>query len=180
MLHIDIDSAEIESIAREMGATQDQVRKAWNRAIQRSAGTLRKMTSKMRSDIGIRKAATVRRRMRVRRGRGKDNFSALRLWFGLNDLPIHELTGRARQTARGVTFRDEEFEGAFMARVGGGRRRVWKRSGSARFPVRQPTASIVEQGRVVVEDQIFTQLPDIFMEQFVRDLRARVQHGVGE
>lgn len=181
MLQFDIDEGELQSIVRELGATKDQVRKAWSRALQRTAGTLRSMASKqIRTDLGLRTAGAIRRRIKLRRGRGRDNMSNVRLWFGLNDMPALAFKGRLRQTSSGVEFRGTTFDQAFLARGrGASRRTMFRRRGSGRLPIHAVTVPVGDDMQRVIEDNLFSQLPDILMQHFMRDLRARVEHGVG-
>lgn len=180
MLYFDIDADDLKAVADELGASQQQIQKAFNRALNRTAGTLRKMSSKgLQGELQLRNAKAIRKRLKtikLKRGKGMDE---VRLWFGSNDLAISAFKGSPKKTRTGASFRGHDFPGAFVAKGRSGKRTILKRVGSERLPVTEQTLPVKDQMDVFVEDEIFAAVPEIFFKHFRADLRARTIYGVG-
>lgn len=164
----------------ELGATEKQVGQAYSRALQRTAATLRRMSSTgLRTELGLRNAKALRKRLRtikLRRGR---NLQAVTLWYGTNDLPVSAFKGTPKKTRTGASFRGVEFPGAFIAKGKDGKRSIFRRRGRDRLPIVEQTMPVKDEIDVFLEDEIFDQVGDIFFRHFASDLRARAIYGVG-
>ena len=179
MLHFDIDDREIEHLQRDLGATTREVRYAFNRALRRTAATIKRVSTKdIKDELQLRSTKALRRRLKLKRY-SRRSMSEVLLWYGLNDLPVSAFKGTPKKNAKGVAFRGEQFDGAFITKGASGYRTVFKRAGAARMPIKEQKLPIKDEMRVYVEDEIFDKVPEMFMRYFEQDLRARVIHGVG-
>ena len=109
----------------------------------------------------------------------------MKLWFGLNDMPISKLKGRVKRIGTKKSPNGAEFKPAssslnhqmypdsFVARIGK-RKSIFTRKGKARYPVREETVPINDAIHVKIEDEIFDQIPDIFLKHFITDLKGRI------
>lgn len=187
MLDFDIEADDLERIAKELEATPKEINAAYNKALARTAGTLRKMSSKgLVSELGLRRAKAIRRRLKTLRVKGSKSggykkMASLQLWYGLNDIAVSEFKGRVREDAAGASYSGDAgrhaFPGAFVAQSSAaGRRAIMRRKGRARLPIRQETLPIKDRADVFVEDTIFDGLPGIFWRHFRDDLTRRVAY----
>lgn len=187
MLDFDIEADDLERIAEELGAMPKEIRASYNRALTRTASTLRTQSSKgLQSELGLRRAAAIRRRLksiRVKGSSGTDykRMAAVRLWYGLNDLAVSEFKGRVADDGyRGAVFLGEsrhDFPGAFTAKSKGSKQRtIMRRKGKSRLPISEERLPIKNQADVFVEDKIFVNLEAIFWRHFRSDLERRVNY----
>lgn len=180
MLYFDIDAKQLDLIADDLGATHKQVAQAFNRALRRTAVTLQKNARRgLKSELELRTMSELRRRLKsmiLRRGQG---VTEARMWFGGNDMKVSSFKGRPRNTSTGAEFRGQKFEGAFVAKNQRGKNTIFKRRGSGRLPLVEQTMPVKDQIDVFVEDEIFTDMENIFFRHFRTDLRARAVLGVG-
>ena len=105
MLAFDFDDQQLEQIADEYAATPRQVDLSRGRALKRTAGTIRRISSTgLRTELGLRNATALRRRIKEYRvGKGKD---ALKLWYGANDLPASAFKRHLRNGPEFGIFRN--------------------------------------------------------------------------
>jgi len=180
LLNFDINAVQLQDIINSLQASEKQIRLAVNRAISRTAASLRVRSSKgLQKELQLRSAADIRRRLKtikVKKSRGTND---LILWFGANDLPISALKGSARKTEEGASFRDKSFSGAFISKNRKGKQTIFKRLQAKRLPVAEQTYPVADKIQTFVEDEIFSELPEIFFKFFEQDLRARTIHGAG-
>lgn len=175
MIGIRIDEKELAAIGAELGATEAQIRAAYNRALNRAAGTIRRITSQgLRSELGLRNAAAIRRRLRDKRVRGQGGLAGRELWFGTNDMATGAFKGRPTAAPGGVTFRGRTIAGAFIARG-----KVFKRSTASALPIEEQTVPVEEEMNRFIEAEILPAVGDLVMQNFMADLRARTSLGVG-
>ena len=73
----------------------------------------------------------------------------------------------------GATFQQHEFDGAFVAKIGKGKRSIYKRSGSGRFPLIEQTQPIKDRADRILEDEIFPEATRIFFNNLMHDLKYR-------
>lgn len=181
MLDFDIDESALHAVVKELGAAPREVRLSYNRALSRTAATLRRLSSQgLKSELGLRRATALRRRiktLRVRRGQG----SGVQLWYGLNDLPVSEFKGRVAGGASGASYAgpggSHHFPGAFVAKSREARRNtILRRKRETRLPVAEERLPIKDRADVYVEDRVFHRLEEIFWDHFRRDLTARVRY----
>lgn len=180
MISFDIDGDEIQRIARDLQATERQVNLAIGRALARTAGTMRTRTQRaLARGLELRRANTLRKRLKAMRVRRRGSAQQIALWVGLNDMRITDMKGRPSQGSGGASFRGVSYPGGFVATGRGGRRSIFKRLGAARVPVIEQTFPITDAAQVMLEDEIFADLPDVFMDNFRADLRARTAFQIG-
>lgn len=178
MLGFDINAQQLEAIADEFAASESQVDKAYGRAANRTAGTLRRMASTgLKTELGLRNTTALRRRIKEYRIRGRRG-RGVRLWFGVNNLPISAFKGRPRATPTGVKFGDITIHGAFLA-TRGGKLGVYERIGKAAFPIAPVKIPVADRIMVYLEDRVFVDLDAIFFKHFAAEIRARTIYGVG-
>lgn len=178
---LDVDTSEINAVIRELNASEIDVRNAMSRALRRTASALRVRASKrIVPELQLRRAMDFRRRLRAMRTRITKDRGEIGIWIGLNDMAVSKFKGRVRDTSAGAQFRDTEYPGAFTARLRSKRRSIYRRTGAARFPVREETVPIKDRLDVILEDEIFPDAVEIFMRLFAADLRARSIFGVGK
>ncbi|QEP30305.1 phage tail protein [Pukyongiella litopenaei] len=177
MLGFDIDDGRLEAVAREYAATPKQVELSQGRALKRTAGTLRRLSSKgLKSELGLRNATALRRRIKdYRVGKGGN---ALKLWYGANDLPVSAFKGRPQPVTGGVKFGSTMIHGAFFARLGG-RRLVMQRHGSKRWQIGEATLPVADRMMIYLEDEVFVDIDSIYFKHFLAEVRARTILGVG-
>lgn len=177
MLSFDIDGSEMREIAQEFAATERQVGQATNRALRRTAATLRRLSSRgLQSELGLRNATALRRRIKEYRLSG--NAKGVKLWYGANDLPLSAFRGRARRVPGGVKFGEAMLHGAFMASRGG-RRGIYERVGATSYPIREVRRPVADRMMIFLEDEVFVDLDTIFFRHFRSEIRARTILGVG-
>ncbi|WP_314188530.1 hypothetical protein [Paracoccus yeei] len=160
--------AELENTKEEIGA-------ATTKALRRTASALRVMASKrLTSELQIRKAMELRKRMKDMKLRVKSDGSAVMgMWFGLNDMGVSKFKGRIRKTPAGASFRGVEYPGTFVAKMAEDRPlSIYKRRGRDRFPVVEQTLPIKD---VIIEDEIFPEATRIFMKNLLHELRYRAR-----
>jgi len=177
MLAFDFDDSELAKIAAEYAATPKQVNLARGRALKRTAGTIRRISSKgLQSELGLRNAKALRRRIKeFRVGKGRN---ALKLWYGANDLPVSAFKGRPSKASGGIKIGDTMIHGAFFASIGG-RRRVMVRHGVGRWQIGEATLPVADRMMTFLEDEVFVDLDSIFLKNFLSEIRARTILGVG-
>lgn len=180
MLNFEFDSDELQRIAKEFGASRDQLRHAYSRALRRTAQTMKARARKgLRSELELRSAAELRRRLhgfRFKRGR---DLGEVDMWFGLNDMRVSAFKGRARKTGGGASYAGKEFPGAFVAKNRKGRRTVMVRAGRKAWPIREEKMDIVDKAQVYIEDQVFEEIEEVFFKVFLHEVRARTIYSVG-
>lgn len=175
MIDVQIDDRQLREIGAELGATEAQIRAAYNRALNRAAVTIRRITSQgLRSELGLRNAAAIRRRLRARRISGKNGLAGRELWFGTNDMAFGAFKGSPSQGSDGVSFRGRTIRGAFIAKG-----RVFKREGRAALPIDEQTVPVEDEMTRFIENEILPEVGQLVLENFIRDLRARTSLGVG-
>lgn len=181
MLNFDIEWSSLLRVANDLQATDKQVRLALHRALRRTEATLRRMSSKgLTQELQLRAAKALRKRLksiRLRKSAYGKAGEGVTLWYGLNDLPVSSFKGRPRSTATGASFNGTDFEGAFVGRSKvKGKRTIFKRQGAARLHISEQQLPIEDKAIVFIEDQVFSQVEDIFWKNFTRDLAARVKY----
>lgn len=180
MLTFDVDDVEVKQLITELGATEKQVSLAFNRALRRTAGTLRKESQKgLKGLLQLRNAKAIRRRLKTLKLKRKKGAFEIKLWFGTNDLAVSAFKGSPRKTAKGAAFRKEQIDGGFIGRARDGKKTIFKRVGKARMPITEAQLPISDEMETYLEDEIFVRIPALFSKYFSADLRARVNLGVG-
>ncbi|AWX93109.1 hypothetical protein DPM13_07965 [Paracoccus mutanolyticus] len=175
---IDLDLSEVRRVMAELENTKEEIGAATTKALRRTASALRVMASKrLTSELQIRKAMELRKRMKDMKLRVKSDGSAVMgMWFGLNDMGVSKFKGRIRKTPAGASFRGVEYPGTFVAKMAEDRLlSIYKRRGRDRFPVVEQTLPIKDQADVIIEDEIFPEATRIFMKNLLHELRYRAR-----
>lgn len=180
MIRFEIDTRDIIDLQRELEATKDQLRFSISRAIKRTAATLQKQARPaLAKGLDLRRQNSLRKRLKTlkpkRKGKGGGDEFDITLWFGLNDLRIGDFKGTPTQTANGVSFKGQDYPGAFIAKAKSGKRTVFKRAGRGRFPISEQTYPIQDRADIILEDEVFPDTAEIFMHHLRVDLSARVK-----
>lgn len=177
MLAFDFDDRSYDAVAKEFAATPKQIDLARARALKRTAGTIRRLSSTgLRTELGLRNATALRRRLKEYRvGKGRNS---LKLWFGANDLPVSAFKGRPKKVEGGVQFGDTTLHGAFMAKIGG-KRRIMQRFGPGRSQIAEASMPVADRMMIYLEDTVFVDIDSIFFRYFVSEIKARTILGVG-
>ncbi|MCA0905139.1 hypothetical protein LCM27_01865 [Ruegeria marisrubri] len=177
MLPLDFESRELEKVADAYEATPKQVKLSGIRAAKRTAGTIRRISSKgLQTELGLRNARALRRRIKEYRVDGR--WTGYKVWIGTNDLPLSAFKGRPKKVAGGIKFGETMIHGAFLAKVGG-KRGVYKRTGDGSYPIIEPSLPVADRMVIYLEDEVFVDVDNIFFKHFTSEIRARTQLGVG-
>lgn len=193
-LLFDIDTEEIEAIQNIFGATQAQVRAAYNRALTRTAKTMKSLTNKkLKDELQVKRMKDLRRRLQTFRLKSTSKqmrLDELKLWFGLNDLPVSKLKGRmkpvgSKSNPQGAIFspsgkvQSQTYDQGFIGRAYG-KRSIFTRSTEARYPIKEARISVADDLQDSIEDEIFSELTTVFMKHFETDLKGRVRMGLNQ
>ncbi|MCL1124158.1 phage tail protein [Shewanella surugensis] len=178
-----LDFDEFEAARLEFGATEKQMRIAYDRALSRTLVTVRKLSRQFLCDeLQARRIKDVQRRMKVFKLKkaGKKTFNELKLWFGLNDMSVGALKGRKTQHSDGAAFSSssrsigsKKYKGGFVTNRYGNRS-IFIRKDDGRFPILDQKITLSEDLEFKIEDQIFAEIPDIFFKYYFADLKYRV------
>lgn len=181
MLSVDIDESRLTAVAREFSASEEQIRFAFNRALRRTAGTIRKLTvSGLRTELGLRNAKLLRRRIKMIQRRGANRMS-MKLWVGSNPVSYSHFKGRVKKTPTGVQVGSDVIHGAFLSSANGAsRKQIFKRRGRARLPIDAQKKDIHDQVVIFLESNVFIDLQAIFFKNFIHEIKARTIYGVGK
>lgn len=189
-LLFDIDPSELESVQLMLGGTEKELLAAYNRAIARTSITMKSQGSKlMRDGMDAKGLKEVRKRMQAHKysfrvgQTDSAKLDELKLWFGLNDMSIGRLKGRlsrlgSKRSPAGAAFTSktlgqQKYEDGFLGRVRG-KRSIFARKGAARFPIREKKVAVSDPLHTKLEDDIFSGLPEVFMQHFTTDMKGRV------
>ena len=180
MLEFDLDLSRLYAVMDELEPTEKQIKLAMNRALNRTAATLRRLSaSGLKAELDLRAVGLLKKRLKSLKLKS-GGIDTVRLWYGINGMPVSWFKGTASQTATGAKYKDQEFEGGFVAKSAvKGRKTVFKRKANGRLPLVEQLMPVRDKAEVFVEDEIFVKLEDIFWPIFVRDLKARVRFKIG-
>ena len=162
MLHFEIDAAQVNALIAELGVTEKQAKFALGRALQRTAATLRRLSERgLKSELDIKKVAYLRKRLKSVRFKGA-SFEGMKLWYGLNDMPVSALRGKMAKQRDGAQFSgkagSKSFKGGFLAKSARGfGRTIFMREGKARVPLREAEMPVKDRMDIFVEDEVFVQ-----------------------
>lgn len=180
MLRFDFDDGDkFDEITEAYNATPKQVKLAQNRALKRTAATLRKLSSKgLQSELGLRNAKALRRRLKEYRvGKGKSGF---KLWYGTNDLPISAFKGRPKKVPGGIQVGDHMIHGGFYAKTGGKRKVMTRNGPKGRWNISEALLPVSDRMMIFLEDEVFVDIETIFFRHFNHEIRAATILEIGE
>lgn len=181
MIGFEIRQEALDSISEELGATKWQARYAMTVAIRRTQSALKKLATKgLLNELHLRSLIFLKKRIKSVRLKKRGTHDEASLWFGLNPLQVSAFKGRIREETKGVSLNDFYFEGAFAQKSRFSQRiTVLKRQGKTRLPLREETIDVHKDSFKYLEEQIFSQVEQMFFKFFTRDLKARVKFQIG-
>jgi len=186
-LIFDIDLDELEAIRKQLDATPKEVTKAYNRALSRTAVTIKKLSQRMiKDELQVRNTKILRQRLQQfcvkKSGKGLDE---LKLWFGLDPFSVGSLKGRtkkngSRKKPNGATFTpsspalsSQMFSKGFVAKFSKSKS-VFIRTGKGKNAIKEAKIDVDNALQEKIEDEIFDKLPEIFLKHFETDLKGRI------
>ena len=179
MLTLDLDHAALEKIADEYAASTKQINASGNRAARRTAGAIRRLASTgLKSGLGLKNATALRRRVRefrVTKNRGDASF---KIWAGGYDLPVSAFRGRPVKIPGGIKIGDQVIHGGFFAKIGS-KRKIMVRYGPGAGQIAEATMPVADRMITYLEDNVFVDAGEIFLKNFLAEIRARTIYGVG-
>lgn len=193
-LLFNIDTEEIDAIQNVFGATQAQVKAAYNRALTRTAKTMKSMANKkLKDELQVRRMKDLRRRLqtfRLKSTSKQTRLDELKLWFGMNDIPVSKLKGRikaigSKKNPQGAMFspagkvKAQTYDDGFVANAYN-KRSIFTRTTQARYPIKEARVPVSDELQDAIEDEIFSELTDVFMKHFETDLKGRVRMGLNK
>lgn len=154
MIELDIDAKGIESIVRDLAATEQQATKALNTTLNKMAAWVRSKSAKgLSSSLAIQQKI-IRRRLKSLRLTRRGNSSQIVVWYGLD--PIALIYLQAKQTKAGVkAFGGRTVKSAFIAEGQNGNQQVFKRRGRKRLPIDKQVENISDRAQEYIEDHVF-------------------------
>lgn len=182
MLRFEFEPGQIEKLTAELQLTPRQAKAALNRALRRTAGTMRKRAEReLKSELDIRKVAFLRRRLKEVRLTRK-GFEGIKLWFGENDMAVSALRGRIKDSGAGAEFAGKvgrrTFKNGFVRRGKYGRT-IFQREGSKRLPINEAKMPVQAQMDNIIEWDLFSDVLEVLWKNFERDMLARAKFLVG-
>ena len=192
VLFFDLDTSELETVARGLGATEHIVKSSFSAAIGFTARKLRTLSIRaVQKGLDMKGQKYLRRRlklMHIKRS-GSDEF---KLWYGLNDLNALSW-GSPKQTKSGVQVGSKFIKGAFLAkfpnggkgvviRKPGGKRRgdvkLSRKTGrkyTSQLPIQLTTINIRDEAQIIIEDEVLVDFEVIFFKEYERQLKWRME-----
>lgn len=176
----DIDLEELEAVRDIFGATEKEMRLAYNRALKRTAKTIASMSAKlMRDELKAKKLKSIRKRLKHFQSKKSNSLDTLKFWFGLNPIPAHLLRGRFKKLTEGASFTPAASN---LKSVTDRRGFIMQKEGNKLMFIRtskreyeSAKVDINDSLQIKIEDEIFEQVPEIFMKHYETDLKGRVR-----
>ena len=169
-LKLNVDFERLNDIAEQFALTEKQFSHSLRRAIERTAGSVRKQISKNKLGIDdLRRTSAIRRRVKGL-FRVKVDVRTGGIWIGLNSLWASEFKGTPRQDATGVRFRSRHYKGAFLRRLKGSRKnRIFRNENDS---LEEVTIGIEAEALKFLDD-LLPELPDSLYDHFLKDVEFR-------
>ncbi len=188
-LTFDIDDSALYVMQELLGATPQEMAGAVNRATQRTQKTMLSRSAKaVQQGMGAKNQRKIKQRLKAfryafRLAQTSGDATALKLWYGLNDVSVGHLKGKvsrlgSKLNPQGARFSSQtlgnhEDTQAFVGRLYN-RRSMFFRKGRSRFPVAEAKIAISDKLHVMLEDEILSELPDVFIKHYTTDLSGRI------
>lgn len=181
MLDLSIDDKKLRAIADEFEASDEDLRKAYNRALGRTASRMRTMARKaIREGLELRSAAVLKARLRLTRQKPHgDLIGGARLWIGENDMPLRYFKGRMTKTASGVSVAGRSVTGAFIGTGANGATMPFVRKGKGRLPIEAVSVEVQDDVDDILERDVYPEIVEYFFNTFRAEVRARTIYNVG-
>lgn len=198
-LLFDLDTSELDTVAKGLGASEKIVKSSFSAAMGYTARKLRTLSIKaLKEGLDIGNQKYIRRRLKhVYLKRSRSVAGEVRLWYGLNNLNALAW-GNPKQTGSGIQVGSRSVKGAFRAKVtrfgggksktgafirkpGGNRRgevKVSRKTGrkyTSQLPIQLATVGINDQAQIIIEDEVFVDFEVIFFTEYERQLKWRME-----
>ena len=85
----------------------------------------------------------------------------------------------ARAQGVGASKAGRFVAGGFVGRNRAGAQTIMRRVGRGRYPIAEATLAIEDEASVIVEDEVFDEIDEVFFRNFRAEVRARTIYGVG-
>lgn len=197
-----IDVSSLEAIQAALGATDEQFRAAYNKAVRQTAAKLERIArATMISGTGVKGTQIVKGRVRIFVSKGSGGKpGGGKIWFGLDSLPVSKLKGRIKpqgkrkprhgsdgrfikgRGSQGASFSPEatglpalSFPHSFVSRLNG-RRTIWIRNANGQ--ISEARVPIYDSMLGEIESDVFIGAGDMLLDYFSKDLRGRVAGGI--
>jgi citrate lyase gamma subunit len=171
MLELQVDTAQLETLAIELMSTEKQ----FDRALRSTVGKMVKWV-KTRSVRIISKDANIpqriaRRRIKALKAKKTSEGTEMQIFYGEN--PVGLIYLKPKKTSTGITATGRTVAGAFKARGKGGQDQVFKRIGKSRLPLAKQTTEVKEPFDSVLNREFIN--ASAFAEQFFKVLEHELQ-----
>ncbi|NKD76606.1 hypothetical protein HEQ60_02315 [Haematospirillum sp. H1815] len=174
MLGFEINTAELARIADEFYASESVVQHARSRALHKTALYITRLVkSGLLGELQLSNAKALRTRLKSLKGDG----ASAGLWIGANAIEICRFRGKPRTSARGVSFRSQDFAGSFMARLPSGHTSVYHRSRKRRLPIEEQALPVHEAIAAFTETKAVPEISSVFYQYFSDEIRMRTVYG---
>ena len=181
-----IDLEELEAIKNLSGATFNQMERAYYQALTRTTVTFTKETKKILADeLGATSQKLIKKRMRVKRSKYAGIRSEMRIWIGLDDVPIRYLKGKrkilgSKKARRGAEFKPAApgmanmvFPDGFVTDRFTGKRDIFTRMTNRAYPVANPKIKIWDYIYIKIDD---LDIDEIYLKHFESALNNVVRN----
>lgn len=163
-MEVTLNAAEIENAAKDLEASDSQVKKALRRAFIFTGRRARKDVAKRVREATRVKSSVLKNRIIIDLSKKGDPYG--RIWIGLNPIPLKWMN--PRQTRRGVSAGPARAPGAFVTRWG-----VFRRQGESAYPLDFLIYDIEPDARQAVEST-FPEIADYFHKTFMQELNWEI------
>jgi hypothetical protein len=176
MIDLQIESAQLERMAREVDATDAQLRQALNSTLRKMAAWMRTRSVKGLSQALEIQQKLIRRRLKTFKVKQTANGPEITLWYGLDPMALIYL--QAKKTGAGVSASGgRTVKGAFIAHGRGNNLQVFKRRGTARLPLDKQSAPVQTKAEEFLESKLINAFAfeAQFFKTFEHELSWRMQ-----
>ncbi|HHA2674751.1 TPA: hypothetical protein ACOECQ_000818 [Stenotrophomonas maltophilia] len=173
---IDIDAKGIAELAGQVSATPVQVEAAMRSTYGKLGRWARTQAVRgLSSKLGMQQKILRRRVRHFRLQNGVSTHGGAKVWFGMKPIRMSDL--RPRRDGKGVRADGGHYvEGAFIRTING-KRKVFKRDGASRLPVREVTIDVSDPVQVYIEDHLIgsPEFEHQFFKFFEHELKWRTR-----
>lgn len=178
MIELQIDTSDLERLARGLDATEKQASAALGSTVGKLASWLR--TQSLR---GLSKEVKVpqkelRRRLKTLKLHRQQGRADITLWYGLDPIGLIYLKAKKDAGNTGIRASGGRFvKSAFIASGRGGSKRVFKRTGKPRLPITEQKASIEKEATAYLEGDLLksSEFEARFLKTFEHELKWRMR-----
>ncbi|MFV0576045.1 MAG: hypothetical protein ACK5NC_11625 [Vibrio sp.] len=179
----DIDLEEVEALKNIVGATEQEMKLAYNRALNRTARTFAKLSKTLiKDDIQARNVKFTRKRLKSYKNRGSNGLDNFKLWVGLNPVPTYILQGKlkwkrggpASFTPKASNLESITTSRGFVLKVNG-KKLMFERKAKGKSGYEIVKEDIHKPLEESIEAEIFRKIPEIFFHHYESDLKSRIK-----